>query len=510
MVLLLPAAFAERGAIALEAEAMRQGVGEALVLALDAGTTGVRALLLDATGTPRAEVYREVLPACPAPGRVEHDPERLVRASLEVLTAALAEAPPDRVRGLGIATQRGTAVVWDPATGHAVHAALSWQDGRTAARCAALLAEGLFVSPLAAATKIEWILDRVDPDRTAVNAGRLRCGTVDAWLAWRLTSGRVSATDASNASCSGFYDLTACDWNPAILEALRVPRAALPTIVDSSAVLGSVDAPGLPSLALAALIGDQQAAMMGQLRLAPGEVKITYGTSAILDLNAGAEPLWSAHSAYPLVLWQQAGRPTFCLEGTAITAGAALTWLRDGLGILASVEESARVAATVPDAGGTWVVPAFQGLGTPYMDPGARAVVGGLSRASTRAHVVRATLEGIAWRCREVYEALRADCPHPPPTALRADGGAARNDLLLQLQADALGLPLERPAVVQAGALGAGYLAGMATGVWSSPAELAQAWRRDRLFEPTLAAGDRDQRFTDWQRHVRAARQDPQ
>ncbi len=486
---------------------MRQGVGEPLVLALDEGTTGVRALVLDATGTPRAEAYREILPACPAPGLVEHDPEALFRATLEVLRSALAGVPADRVRGLGIATQRGTALVWETATGRAVHPALSWQDGRTAARCTALLSEGVFVSPLAAATKIEWILDRVDPGRDAVRAGRLRCGTVDAWLAWRLTGGRVSATDASNASCSGFYDLVGRGWSPAILDALRVPASALPAIVDSNGVLGTVDAPGLPPLPLAALIGDQQAAMMGQLRLAPGEVKITYGTSAMLDLNAGPQPLWSTHAAYPLVLWQRSGVPTFCLEGTAITAGAAVTWLRDGLGVLTSVEESGALAATVPDAGGVWVVPAFQGLGTPYMDSGARAVVGGLTRATTRAHVVRAVLEGIAWRCREVYDALRGDCPHPPPTTLRADGGAARNDLLLQLQADALGLPLERPLVVQAGALGAGYLAGLATGVWASPEELTAAWRRDRIFEPTLSATERDQRFASWQRHVSAARE---
>jgi len=485
---------------------MRQGADEPLVLAVDEGTTGVRAVLLDASGSPRADAYREVLPDCPAPGRVEHDAEALVAATVDVLGRALAEAPPARVRGLGIATQRGTAVVWEAATGRAVYPAISWQDQRAAARCAALMAEGMFISPLAAATKIEWILDRVDPDRSAVRAGRLRCGTVDAWLAWRLTNGRVSATDASNASCSGLYDLLAHGWSATILDALRIPAAALPAIVDSSAVLGDLDLPGLPRLPLAALIGDQQAAMMGQLRLAPGDVKITYGTSAMLDLNAGAEPLWSMHAAYPLVLWQRAGVPTFCLEGTAITAGAAITWLRDGLGILAAAEDSGPLAAGVADAGGAWAVPAFQGLGTPYMDAAARAVVGGLSRATTRAHVVRAMLEGIAWRCREVYDALRADCPHPAPATLRADGGAARNDVLLQLQADALGIPLERPAVVQASALGVGYLAGLATGVWASADELASAWRLDRAFEPRVGADEREARFAAWSRHVAAAR----
>lgn len=476
-----------------------------MVLALDAGTTGVRALLLDATGTPRAEVYREVLPAYPAPGLVEHDPQALLATTREVLAAVLDGVPRDFVRGLGISTQRGTAVVWEAATGRPVHPALSWQDGRTAARCRDLLADGLFVSPLAAATKIEWILDRVDADRAEIRAGRLRCGTLDAWLAFSLSGGRVFATDASNASCSGLYDLLARGWSDALLEALRIPAAALPAIVDSSAVVGQLDVPGLPAIPLAALIGDQQAAMMGQLRLLPGEVKITYGTSAMVDLNAGAEPLWSTRGAYPLVLWQLGGVPSFCLEGTAITAGAAITWLRDGLGVLERPEESATLAATVPDAGGAWAIPAFQGLGTPYMDAGARAVLGGLSRATTRAHVVRAVLEGIAWRCREVYEALRADVPHPPPATLRADGGASRNDVLLQLEADALGLPVERPAVVQAAALGAGYLAGLATGVWGSAGDLQQAWRCERLFEPRLSAGEREERFATWQRHVAAA-----
>jgi glycerol kinase len=494
------------GRIALEAVPMRQAEDDALVLALDEGSTGVRAMLLDRAGTPQGIAYREALPDHPGPGLVEHDAEGLFAATVDVVRRVLAGVEPARVRGLGIATQRGSAVVWDAKTGRAVHPILSWQDGRTTARCQALMAEGHFVSPLLASTKLEWLLDRFDPEREATRAGRLRCGTIDAWLAWRLSGGRASATDASNASCSGLYDLFAHRWQDSMLEALRIPLASLPEIVDSSAVVGTLALDGLPPIPIAALIGDQQAAMMGQLRLQPGEAKITYGTSAMLDLNVGGEPAFSMHGAYPLVLWQTRGVPAFCLEGTAITAGAAITWLRDGLGIIASPEESGALAASVPDAGGVWMVPAFQGLGTPYLDPAARAVVGGLSRASTRAHVVRAALEGIAWRCREVYDALRADSTHPAPATLRADGGAARNDVLLQLQADALGIPVERPAVVQAGALGAGYLAGLATGVWANPAELASAWRRDRLFEPRLGDTEREERFAAWQSHVAATR----
>jgi glycerol kinase len=477
-----------------------------LVLAVDAGTTGVRALLVDARGHVAATRYREVLPQHPAPGLVEHDTEALWNATVAVLGEALRDHDPARVRGLGITTQRGAAVVWEQATGRAVHPAISWSDARAEARCTALMAQGILVSPLMAASKIEWILDRTDADRAGVRSGRLRCGTLDAWLAARLTGGRVFATDPSNAVPSGFYNLVTRGWDDAVLEALRVPREAIPALVDTSARIGTVAVAGLPPLTLAALVGDQQSAMMGQLRVRPGEVKISYGTAAMLDLNAGTDVLWGGGGVYPLALWQRGGVLEFCLEGTAITAGAAITWLRDGLGIIGSPAESDTLAASVPDSGGVWVIPALQGLGTPYLEPTARAVVGGISRATTRAHIVRAVIEGVAWRCREVYQALRADCPHPEPPVLRADGGMARNDVLLQAQADALGIPVERPAVLEAAALGAAYLAGLATGEWPDVDALARAWQRERVFEPRIGADERDARFAAWQAHVAAAR----
>ena len=479
-----------------------------LVLAVDLGTTGVRALVVDATGAQRAEVYREVLPSHPAPGLVEHELEPIVDATVAVIGAALAQVPAGAVRGIGVTTQRSTAAIWEARSGRGVHAALSWQDGRTATRCAALMADGFFVTPLMAATKIEWLLDRVDPERRRVHAGELRCGTLDAWFLWRLSGGTISATDASNASTTGLYaPFEERGWDARLLGALRIPIDALPAIRDSSGVLGELDpALGLPRLPIAAVIGDQQAAMMGQLRTEPGETKITYGTAAMIDLNAGATPLFSSQGAYPLALWQRDGQVTWCLEGTAITAGAAVTWLRDGLGMITDPDETGPLAASVPDSGGVWVIPAFQGLGTPYMDTTARAVVGGLSRAPTRAHIVRALLDGIAWRCREVYDALRADCPHAAPTVLRVDGGAARNDVLLQAQADALGIAVERPAVIQASALGAAYLAGLATGVWDSTDELRATWRCARRFEPQLDARVREERFAAWRAHVDAAR----
>jgi glycerol kinase len=479
-----------------------------LVLAVDLGTTGVRALLVDATGKQRADAYRELLPSHPSPGLVEHDLEPIIDATVAVIATVMAGMPAHAVRAVGVTTQRSTAAVWDARTGRGVHAALSWQDGRTAARCTALQGEGFYVTPLMAATKIEWLLDRVDPDRRRVRAGELRCGTLDAWFLWRLSGGQVSATDPSNASTTGLYaPFEERHWDLRLLDALRIPIDAMPTIRDSSGVLGGLDSSlGLPRVPIAAVIGDQQAAMMGQLRTEPGETKITYGTAAMIDLNAGPTPLFSSQGAYPLALWQRDGQLTWCLEGTAITAGASVTWLRDGLGLIADPDETGPLAASVPDSGGVWVIPAFQGLGTPYMDTAARAVVGGLSRATTKAHIVRALLDGIAWRCREVYDALRTDCPHPAPTVLRVDGGAARNDVLLQAQADALGVPVERPAELQASALGAAYLAGLAVGVWSGTDELRAGWRAARRFDPQLDAGIREERFAAWRSHIGAAR----
>jgi len=487
---------------------MRQGAAGTAVVAVDLGTTGVRAFLIADDGTVVEQAYREALPSYPGPGQVEHDLDQLFAATLEVIKKVLKAAPASLdVRALGVCTQRSSAAVWDAASGRAPRTALSWQDNRTAERCNQLLSQGVLVVSLTAASKIEWLLDQVDPDRKASTAGTLRVGTFDTWLAWRLTGGGVFATDASNASCNGLWDPSSREWSAPVLDALRIPREALAPVVDSGGVLGTLDpALGLPPLPLASLVGDQQAAMMGQLRLEPGETKITYGTAAMLDINAGTAFPWGSRGTYPLVLWQRDGVVTFCLEGTAITAGAAVTWLRDGLGVIADPGESATLAASVPDSGGAWAIPAFQGLGTPYLDTDARALIGGLSRGTTRAHVVRAVLEGIAWRCREAHDALRDGCPHPAPATLRVDGGAAANDVLLQAQADALGMPVERPAMLDAAALGTAYLAGLATGVWSSPSELAHVWRCERLFEPRLDADARETRFAAWRRHVPAAR----
>ena len=315
-------------------------------------------------------------------------------------------------------------------------------------------------------------------------------------------------TDYSNASCTSLYNAMLDEWDQQALDVLGVPAAMLPAIRASSEVYGHTARPAFgAAVPVAAMAGDQQAAMFGELGVDKGAVKITYGTSAMADVNTGDFPVLSMRGAYPLILWGLQGQRTYCLEGTAISAGAAVQWLRDGLGILQNLDESGALAAQVPDSGGVWVVPAFQGLGTPHMDAGARAVIGGLSRASTRAHVARAVLEGIAYRSREVLDTLLEDSSTPPPARLRVDGGAAANDFLLQQVANVIGLPVERPRSVQASALGVAYLAGLAVGVWRSVDDLKRAWRPGRIFEPTWSADERDGKFHSWQKAIAAARE---
>jgi glycerol kinase len=478
------------------------------VLAIDEGSTGVRALVFDAASTIRGGAYREIAPRYPGSGLVEHDPEEIWEATLVVVRGALADATlgAGDLAAIGITNQRATTVLWDAATGRAVHAAISWQDLRTAARCAALAAQGCWLSPLHSATKVEWLLANVPQARARAAAGRLRFGTIDSWLAWRLSGGRIHATEHSNASCTGLYSFADGDWDRSVVQLLELPAELLPALRPSSAVYGHTAPEVLGAeVPIAGIAGDQQAAMFGQLCVEPGAVKATYGTSAMVDLHTGLHPVLSARGAYPLVLWQIDGERPFCLEGTAITAGAAVQWLRDGLGIIARLEDVEPLARSVDDSAGVWAVPAFQGLGTPHSAPAARAIIGGISRGTTRAHIARAVLEGIAFRGREVLETLLLDGATPRPAALRVDGGAARNDLLMQLQADTIGIPVERPTTVQAAALGAAYLAGCATGVWRGVGDLRGTWRRDRTFEPRLDDAAREERWTRWQRAVRTA-----
>ena len=482
------------------------------LLAIDEGGTGVRAYVFDHDGRPVSSAYAEIGVSCPRPGWIEHDPLALWERTLAVTRESLARAAIScgDVAAIGIANQRASAVVWDAETGAPIHPAIGWQDLRTVERCAELAGRGYTIAPLQSATKFEWILNAVPGARARAAAGRLRLGTIDTWLTWHLSRGDAYVTDPSNASCTGLYDFVSHGWDETLCELLGLPVSCFPAIVATSAVAGAT-APDLVSAALplAARAGDQQAAMFGQLRTEPGMAKITYGTAAMMDVNVGGALRLSTRGAFPLVLWRLADRIDYCLEGTAVTAGAAVQWLRDGLGIITDPAESAALAASVPDAGGVWCVPAFQGLGTPYLDPSTRALIGGLSRASGRAELARAVLEGIAFRCREVLEALAADSPASGLSVLRVDGGAARNDLLMQIQADVTGLALERPVVLDAACLGAAYLAGLATGFWRDVREVARTWRRERLFEPRTTAAERAERFARWKRLVELARGQP-
>ena len=484
-----------------------------LLLAIDAGTSGVRALVFDRRAAERGSAHEELAIACPRPGWVETDPVALWQAARRVMVASLraAGAAASDVAAVGIANQRATAVLWEKRSGAPLHDAIVWQDVRTAERVAELQRRGVFASTMASSTKLEWLLRNVAGAAERARRGELCFGTVDSWLAWELTGGRVHATDASNASCTGLYDYGSGEWDDAILAQLEIPRSVMPEIVPSSDVIGRTDAAAAGFAApLAALAGDQQASMFGLRRHRRGDFKITFGTSAMVDVNTGITPVLSQHGAYPLVLWQLSSPRLFCLEGSAITAGAAVQWLRDGLGIVTAASQTSGLATQVEDSGGVWVVPAFQGLGTPYMEPGVRAMIGGLSRASGKEQVVRATLEGISFRCREIVQALVDDTSGDPPPVLRADGGAAENDFLLQHLANTVGVPVERPRTVQGTALGAAMLAGAAIGFWSTVDELDHLWQPQATFEPVWDASRRADEVGRWSARIELAKQSRQ
>jgi glycerol kinase len=475
------------------------------VLAIDEGTTGVRALVVDRRSEVVGLAYEELAASYPQPGWVELDAEAIWQATLRVCRRALQEArlQPGALRAIGIANQRATTVVWDRSTSKTIYPVIAWQDTRTVDRVAAVLEKGVFTNSMASATKIEWLLRNVPGAQRQAAADELRFGTIDTWLIWRLTGGAAHVTDSSNASCTTLYDPIQDVWDRNVLDVLEIPLSLLPEIRPTSALYGSTAAEVFgAAVPIGGCAGDQQSAMFGELGTEKGAVKVTFGTSAMLDANVGEFPVFSTRGAYPLVLWGLNGRRSYCLEGTVITAGAAVQWLRDGLGVLERLEDSAAVAAQVRDSGGVWVVPALQGLGTPYMNPGARAVIGGISRGTTRAHIVRAVLEGIAFRTREVFETILEDAAIERPQRLRVDGGAAANDFLLQQLADIAGIAVERPKSVQASALGAAYLAGLAAGVWDSLDELRRAWRSGGVFEPLIRPDEADERIATWRRAV--------
>ncbi|HEY3954776.1 MAG TPA: glycerol kinase [Streptosporangiaceae bacterium] len=483
------------------------------VLAIDAGTTGVTAMVIRPDGTVAGRGYQEFRQYYPEPGWVEHLPEGIWQATLSACALAIerlrgaaggepGQAGADEITCVGLTNQRETAVVWDRATLTAPRRAIVWQDRRTTELCAQLRAAGheprvteltgLRLDPYFTGTKLTWLAGHEPELWAGVADGSLAVGTVDSYLIARLTGGRRHVTDASNASRTLLFDLRAGQWSAEMCELLRVPPAALPEVVPSWGVAGQTDPAAFLGLSVpvAGIAGDQQAALFGQACYAPGDTKCTYGTGSFVLVNTGSSVPDPGLSLLGTVAWMAPdGSLTYALEGSVFVTGAAVQWLRDGLGLLDNAAQSEALAGSVADSGGVVFVPALTGLGAPDWDPDARGAIFGITRGTTRAHLVRATLEAICFEVRDVCGVL-ASAAGGWPASVKADGGASTNDLLMQLQADQLGVPVERPVVAETTALGAGFLAGLATGVWSSFGELAATWRLDRRFGPAAGGGD--------------------
>ena len=488
------------------------------VLALDQGTTGSTVLVLDRDLRLRGKGYREFPQHYPRPGWVEHDPEDIWASVTAALEDALEDAGVDaeRIAAIGITNQRETALLWDRQTGLATGNAIVWQCRRTADLCRRLKDDGhealfasrtgLVLDPYFSGTKVRWMLDDGPGLRARAEAGELAFGTVDSFLVWRLTGGAVHVTDVTNASRTLFMDLASCEWDDELLGILGVPRALLPEVRSSSEVYGETrGVPGLPDgVPVAGIAGDQQAALFGQACFAPGDAKCTYGTGAFILQNTGERPVASHSGLLTTVAWRVGGQTTYALEGSTFIAGAAVQWLRDGLGLIEAAADVEALAASVPDSGGVVFVPALVGLGAPHWRPDARGLVTGITRGTTAAHLARAALEGIAFQVAEVLTAMEADAGQGLGE-LKVDGGAAANDLLMQLQADLLGVGTVRPRLVETTALGAACLAGLATGVWSGLDDVRRAWEEDRRFEPSWDAATREAALARWRAAVAKA-----
>ncbi len=490
--------------------------GERYVLAIDQGTTGSTALVIDDALRILGKANQEFPQVYPQPGWVEHDPEAIWDSTRAAVRAALAAAavPSERIAAVGITNQRETTVLWDRATGRPVHNAIVWQCRRTAAFCnelraAGLEAEfrkrtGLVLDAYFSGSKLRWLLDHVPDARRRAEAGELAFGTVDTFLTWRLTGGQAHVTDVSNASRTLMFNIETLAWDPWLLEQLRVPEAVLPRVCASSYRYGTTrGVPELPDgIPVAGIAGDQQAALFGQCCFAPGEAKCTYGTGAFLLLNTGAQIVRSDHGLLTSVAWQVGDAVAYCLEGSVFIAGAAVQWLRDGLGLIRKAADIEALAASVPDSGGVVFVPALTGLGAPYWAPQARGIISGLTRGSTAGHVARATLEGIAFQVRDVVAAMAADRGHGLAEGLRVDGGACQNPLLMQFQADILQTRVIRPQIVETTALGAALLAGLAVGVWPDLDAVRKSYRLDREFEPAVGAAEAEAHLARWRQAV--------
>ncbi len=491
----------------------------AAILALDQGTTATTAIVFGVAGEVLGRATSEFTQHYPRPGWVEHDPEEIWKTSRRVMADALRASalPPDGLKAIGITNQRETAVVWERSSGRPVHRAIVWQSRQTAEICARLKADGheslfhertgLVVDPYFSGTKVRWILDRDEDLQRRAEAGDLAFGTIDTWLLSRMTGGRVHATEPTNASRTLMYNIHERDWDRELLSILQVPAAMLPEVRPSSGVFGETSGvEGVPDgVPIAGIAGDQQAALFGQGCWEPGMAKNTYGTGAFLVLHTGDRPVISRKGLLTTLCCDSGGGPAYALEGAIFVAGAAVQWLRDELGLVRHAAETEDIAAAVPDTAGVYLVPAFAGLGAPWWDPDARGAIVGLTRGAGRAHVVRAALESIAYQTRDVVDVMNEESG-VVLRELRVDGGAAANGFLMQFQADILGVPVDRPALLDTTAAGAALLAGLGVGFWPSPDALRGTRTRDRLFAPAMNAADRDRLLAGWRAAVARVR----
>jgi glycerol kinase len=489
---------------------------KSFVLALDQGTTSSRAILFDSGGSIRAAAQQEFTQIYPRPGWVEHDPTEIWATQSGVMAEVLAKAAiePAAVAAIGITNQRETTVLWERATGRPVANAIVWQDRRTAPACETLRAAGheavftrktgLVLDAYFSGTKLQWLLDNTPGVRARAASGELAFGTVDSWLIWNLSGGAAHVTDASNASRTLLFDIHRGDWDDELLALLDIPRAVLPRVVSSSGVCAEALVQGV-AVPVAGIAGDQQAALFGQACLQPGLAKNTYGTGCFLLLNTGPTAVASKNHLLSTVAWRLGGTTDYALEGSVFIGGAVVQWLRDGLKLIRAAAEVEALAASVSDNGGVYLVPAFAGLGAPHWDPYARGAIFGLTRGATAGHVARAALEAIAFQSAEVLRAMEADASLKL-TELRVDGGATANDLLMQFQADLLGVPVVRPKVTETTALGAAYLAGLAVGYWSDLADVTANWHIDRRFEPAMSRDEAAVLTAGWDKAVARAK----
>ncbi|HEY9751161.1 MAG TPA: glycerol kinase GlpK [Allocoleopsis sp.] len=488
------------------------------ILAFDQGTTSSRAIIFDRGGNILSLAQKEFQQIFPQSGWVEHDADEIWSSQIGVANEALARIgiTAKDIAAIGITNQRETTIVWDRTTGKPIYNAIVWQDRRTADFADTLKAvgheplfqgkTGLVIDAYFSGTKLKWLLDQVPDAQAKADRGELAFGTVDSWLVWKLTNGALHITDVTNACRTMLYNIHTQDWDDELLNLLNIPRSLLPEVRSSSEVYGHT-AEGLlgAQVTIAGIAGDQQAATFGQASLQTGMAKNTYGTGCFMLLNTGAKPIASHHKLLTTIAWKVGDRLDYALEGSVFVAGAVVQWLRDGLGIIKRSEEVEALACSVADNGGVYFVPAFVGLGAPYWDSYARGAIVGLSRGSTAAHIARAALESIAYQTADVLDAMRQDS-QLSLSELRVDGGASRNDLLMQFQADVLGVPVVRPKVTETTALGAAYLAGLAVGYWQSEQEIVQLWQMDQRFEPTIGADQREGLRAAWRRAVSQAR----